>query len=183
MSAAPNKVGIDIPAWLDGELQPLDKLEVHLRGLRHKAISVFVMSGSDVLIQRRAMGKYHTPGLWSNTCCTHPNWGEASIDCANRRLNEELGITGLDLKLAQHVEYRADVGGGMIEHEMVDVFVSDADKTLALSPNPDEVLDAEWIGLERLIADTSDRPECYTPWLRIYLTEHMDQIFGARAGA
>ncbi len=67
---------IMIPAWVNGTLQPVEKLEAHERGLKHKAVSVFVTRGDDVLIQRRALGKYHTPGLWANTCCTHPNWDE-----------------------------------------------------------------------------------------------------------
>ena len=86
-----------IPAWLDGNLTPVDKLEVHRRGLRHPAVSVFVMDGSRTLLQRRALGKYHTPGLWANACCTHPHWGEAALDCAARRLYQELGLTGLCL--------------------------------------------------------------------------------------
>ncbi|MFY9241096.1 MAG: NUDIX domain-containing protein, partial [Roseovarius sp.] len=81
-----------IPAWVGDTLVPVEKLEVHERGLRHKAVSVFVVSGDDVLIQRRALGKYHTPGLWANTCCTHPNWDEKSLDCAARRMEEELGV-------------------------------------------------------------------------------------------
>ena len=87
-----------IPAWEDGVLRPLDKLDVHRRGLKHKAISVFVTEGDRVLLQRRADHKYHTPGLWTNTCCTHPHWGESDLDCANRRLQEEMGITGLHLR-------------------------------------------------------------------------------------
>ena len=85
----------DIPAWRDGALVAMDKLAVHRLGLRHPAGSVFVLRGGDVLLQRRAAGKYHTPGLWANTCCTHPHWGEAAADCAARRLREELGIAGL----------------------------------------------------------------------------------------
>ncbi|MEC7259391.1 MAG: isopentenyl-diphosphate delta-isomerase, partial [Pseudomonadota bacterium] len=64
-----------IPAWVDGVLTPCDKLEVHHRGLRHPAVSVFVCHGDHLLIQQRALGKYHTPGVWANTCCTHPLWG------------------------------------------------------------------------------------------------------------
>ena len=71
-----------IPAWVEGVLQPVEKLAAHLDGLRHKAVSVFVTRGDQLLIQQRALGKYHTPGLWANTCCTHPHWGEADIDCA-----------------------------------------------------------------------------------------------------
>ena len=71
------------------------------------------------------MGKYHTPGLWANTCCTHPNWDEAPLDCAHRRLQEELGITDAHLTYRDTVEYRADVGGGLIEHEVVDIFLGE----------------------------------------------------------
>ena len=89
-----------VPAYVDGILTPVEKLEVHQRGLRHLAVSVFVMNGDRTLLQRRALGKYHTPGLWTNTCCTHPRWGEAAADCAARRLEEELGIAGLPLRRA-----------------------------------------------------------------------------------
>ena len=101
---------------IDGRLVPVGKLEVHQRGLRHKAVSVFVLDGTRVLIQKRAAGKYHTPGLWANTCCTHPLWEEDAASCAVRRLREELGITGLVPAFAGQVEYRADVGGGLVEH-------------------------------------------------------------------
>ena len=168
-----------IPAFVDGVLQPVEKLEVHQRGLRHLAVSVFVLAGTSVLIQRRALSKYHTPGLWANTCCTHPRWGERSQACATRRLREELGITGLALRSAGHVTYRADVGGGLIEHEEVDVFVAEADETLPLALNPDEVCETRWVGLATLTEDTRTMPARFTPWLRIYLQEHHDSICGA----
>ena len=167
-----------IPAWVDGTLTPFDKLEAHLQGLRHKAISVFVMDGDKVLTQRRALGKYHTPGLWANTCCTHPMWDEDPGDCALRRLNEELGITGVTPVHRDRVEYRADVGGGMIEHEVVDIFVADATADLVVRPNPDEVMDTRWVDLGQLTEETRQMPERYTPWLRIYLEEYLDRIFG-----
>ena len=103
---------IVIPAWIDGQLQPVEKLQTHLRGLKHKAVSVFVMRGAETLLQRRAMSKYHTPGLWANACCTHPEWGETGFDCAQRRLEEELGLAGQVPVCRGTVEYRADVGGG-----------------------------------------------------------------------
>ena len=90
-------MNIMIPAWIDGQLQPVEKLQTHLRGLKHKAVSVFVMRGAETLLQRRAMSKYHTPGLWANACCTHPEWGEAGFDCAQRRLEEELGLADQSL--------------------------------------------------------------------------------------
>jgi isopentenyl-diphosphate Delta-isomerase len=167
-----------IPAWLDGALTPIDKLDVHRRGLRHMAVSVFLMAGADTLIQRRAAGKYHTPGLWANTCCTHPGWNEDPKDCAVRRLREELGITGIDPVFRDQVEYRADVGGGLTEHEVVEIFVADASRDLSVTPNPDEVMETRWVGLGDLGAEIRANPANYTPWLRIYLTEHIDRIFG-----
>ena len=167
-----------IPAWVDGRLCPVDKMEAHLQGLRHKAVSVFVTDGDMVLIQRRALGKYHTPGLWANTCCTHPYWDESSLDCAIRRLKQELGITGLTLTLADQVEYRADVGGGMTEHEVVDIFRAPAKVGLVLNPDADEVMDTCWLTLDQLLIDVADRPTDFTRWLRIYLDMHRARIFG-----
>ena len=167
-----------IPAWVDGQLQPVEKLAVHQRGLRHKAVSVFIMAGELLLIQRRALGKYHTPGLWANTCCTHPLWGETAADCAVRRLDQELGITGLYPAHRDQVEYRADVGGGLIEHELVDIFVAEADKNLPLTLNPSEVMQVEWISIYDLAAEIDRRPTRFTPWLKIYMQEHRDMIFG-----
>ncbi len=167
-----------IPAWVDGTLTPVEKLEVHRLGLRHKAVSVFVMSGERVLIQKRAATKYHTPGLWANTCCTHPRWDEEPIDCAVRRLDEELGIRGLYPAHRDRVEYRADVGKGLIEHELVDIFLADAPADLRVVPNPEEVSDVRWIDLYDLAAEVGRWPEKFTPWLRIYMDEHKDRIFG-----
>lgn len=171
-----------IPAWVDGQLVPVGKLEVHQRGLRHKAVSVFVVDGSRVLIQRRALSKYHTPGLWANTCCTHPRWDEDAATCAVRRLREELGISGLFPAFADRVEYRADVGSGLIEHELVDIFVAEAGPALVVAPNPDEVMETRWVDLYDLAAEVRRNEARFTPWLRIYMTEHMDRIFGANVG-
>jgi isopentenyl-diphosphate delta-isomerase len=168
-----------IPAWVEGRLTPVEKLAVHQQGLRHKAVSVFVLDGDRVLIQQRAFGKYHTPGLWANTCCTHPVWGEEDAACAARRLHEEVGITGLTLQAAGTVEYRAAVGGGMVEHEVVALFRAEAGPELPLALNPVEVRAVRWVDLEALQAEIAATPEMFTPWLRIYLAEHASQIFGA----
>jgi isopentenyl-diphosphate delta-isomerase len=170
-----------IPAWEDGRLRPVEKLEVHRRGLRHPAVSVFVMDGDRTLIQRRALGKYHTPGLWANACCTHPAWGEEPAACARRRLREELGIEAPSLVARDRVEYRADVGGGLTEHERVTLFVVEAGPDLPMAPDPDEVMDLRWVSLDDLRAEIAADPGAFTPWLRIYLAEHDDQIFGAAA--
>lgn len=174
---------IMIPTWVEGTLTPVEKLEAHKRGLRHKAVSVFVLRDGEVLLQRRAMGKYHTPGLWANTCCTHPEWGETPEACAVRRLDEELGITGLAPRHRDVIEYRADVGGGLIEHEVVDLFVAEAPTDMALDPNPDEVMETRWLSYGALADEVTRHPERFTPWLRIYLAEHSGRIFGEHVSA
>jgi isopentenyl-diphosphate delta-isomerase len=167
-----------IPAWVNGKLTKVEKLEAHEQGLKHKAVSVFVMNNGRVLIQQRAMHKYHTPGLWANTCCTHPEWEESSSDCAVRRLDEELGIKGLYPSFRDQVEYRADVGNGLVEHEVVDVFIAEAPANLKVLPNLDEVMAVRWIDFYDLVAEVSRHPDQYTPWLRIYLQDHISGIFG-----
>lgn len=167
-----------IPAWVGGSLTPVDKLKVHRKGLRHKAVSIFVFDGENVLIQRRAVGKYHSGGLWANTCCTHPKWGEASVDCAVRRLREELGISGLYPAYTDRIEYRADVGGGLTEHEVVDIYLAYAKPDTIITANPEEVSEVRWVGLYDLAAEVKRHPERFTRWLAIYLSEHMDRIFG-----
>ena len=170
-----------IPAWIDGSLAPVPKLAVHRMGLRHKAVSVFVTRGAAVLIQRRALAKYHSAGLWANTCCTHPHWSESAAACARRRLGEELGITGQDLVWRDRLEYRAAVGEGMTEHEVVDIFTAEARADLGVSPDPREVMETAWIDVADLAAEVAAQPEVFTPWLRIYLDRSRDRIFGAAA--
>ncbi|MBB5721119.1 isopentenyl-diphosphate delta-isomerase [Loktanella ponticola] len=169
---------IMIPAWVNGTLTPVEKLDAHVRGLKHKAVSVFVMDGRQVLIQQRAIGKYHTPGLWANTCCTHPEWDEDDAVCAQRRLKEELGIVGVSPVYRDTIEYRADVGGGLIEHEVVAVFVAEAAPNMTVSPNAEEVMATRWIDVDELAVDVERHPDLYTPWLRIYLADHLGLIIG-----
>ena len=168
---------IYIPAWQNGTLQPVEKLEVHKLGLRHKAVSVFVSYQGQLLIQQRAMSKYHSPGLWANSCCTHPEWDEDDLTCAHRRLEDELGMQDMTLLPAGELEYRAHVGNDLIEHEVVQTFVALCEHEPSVSPNPDEVMSYRWVDpitLERLIATAPDR---YTEWLKIYFREHFDALF------
>lgn len=166
-----------IPAWIDNKLTPVEKLEVHIKGLKHMAVSVFVMDGPNVLIQQRAFSKYHTPGLWANTCCTHPNWGEDPHTCAVRRLKDELGIAGLDPVFRDQIEYRADVGGGLTEHEVVDLFVAHTSaQSLSLALNPTEVADTKWVNIHDLATQVAHSPDIFTPWLKIYLENHLDLV-------
>lgn len=167
-----------IPAWVDGTLQPVEKLSAHVKGLRHRAVSVFLVHDDEILIQQRAAGKYHTPGLWANTCCTHPHWEEEPLVCAVRRLEEELGITGVDPVWKDQIEYRAAVGNGLIEHEVVDLFLVRSEKRPVLHLNPDEVDGVRWVTLQALEREVAEHPERFTPWLRIYLADHKLSVFG-----
>ena len=169
-----------IPAWVDGALVPVEKLEVHRRGLRHKAVSVFVVTADRILIQKRAATKYHTPGLWANACCTHPHWGEDDRTCAARRLDEELGIDGLRLEHRGAIEYRADVGGGLTEHEVAEIFVGTATDDLPTALNPEEVDAVRWVTPAALAQEIAADPGRFTPWLRIYLRDHHNRIFGEK---
>ncbi|MEP3843767.1 MAG: isopentenyl-diphosphate delta-isomerase [Paracoccaceae bacterium] len=166
-----------IPAWVGGTLQPVEKLSAHQRGLRHKAVSVFVIAGTHILLQQRALGKYHTPGLWANTCCTHPDWNEDPLLCAERRLRDELGISGLTPQHCGQVEYRADVGGGLIEHEVVEVYVALGRFDQPMTPNPDEVRTTRWISRPALLEELASNPDTFTPWLHIYMAQHSEMIF------
>jgi len=100
------------------------------------------------------------------------------MQCAHRRVNEELGITGLTLDHRGQVEYRADVGGGLIEHEVVEVFLAHAPPDMPLNPNPEEVMNTRWVHPDALGSEIAKHSERFTPWLRIYLAEHASMIFG-----
>ena len=169
---------IMIPTWKEGVLQPVEKLSAHEQGLRHKAISVFVIAGNKTLIQQRALSKYHTPGLWANTCCTHPDWDEDAAFCAERRLTDELGIVGVKPAFVDTIEYRADVFQGLTEHEVVDVFVGQVPKSLRVDPNPAEVMSYRWMTLAEIDQAISTEPTEFTPWVKIYMHKFRDRIFG-----
>jgi isopentenyl-diphosphate delta-isomerase len=162
---------IVIPAIAaDGSLFPVGKMEAHRRGILHQAVSVFVFSGDELLIQRRAAGKYHCGLQWANTCCTHPYWGEDEQSAAHRRVHEELGVS-LDLMPARALTYAADVTEGLFEHERVQVFRGVANKgRLQPRPDPDEVEELRWVSPGALRSEIGRRPMDFTPWFRIYLT-------------
>jgi isopentenyl-diphosphate delta-isomerase len=167
--------GVLIPAIdAGGRLYPVEKLAAHRKGLHHLAVSVFVFSGDALLVQRRAFGKYHSEGLWANTCCTHPNWGETGAASAHRRLQEELGLATA-LRSCAVIDYAADVGAGMREWERVEVFRGDVDQSTAvLAVNPAEVSAVSWRTVDDLTADARERPHLYAPWFRIYLSRWLE---------
>jgi isopentenyl-diphosphate delta-isomerase len=105
-------------------------------------------------------------------------WDEQPSACAVRRLDDELGITGLYPEFRHHLEYRADVGNGMVEHEVVDVFLAHVHRPLKMEPNPDEVMETRWVDYHDLLAEVHRHPDRFTPWLKIYLHNYADIIFG-----
>lgn len=143
------------------------KLDAHQRGLRHRAISALIRnSAGEMLLQRRATAKYHSGGLWTNACCSHPHPGESTADAARRRLKEEMGVT-CALQPLFRFSYRAEVPGGLIEDEIVHVFGGQHDGPVA--PDPAEVGEWKWITLHDLKDDLRARPDAYTVWFRQYV--------------
>ncbi len=145
-----------------------EKLAVHQSGALHRAFSVFVRDQSGrLLLQRRATTKYHSPGLWSNTCCGHPRPGEETADAANRRLREEMGFT-CPLRHVGSFTYRAVLGNGLVEHELDHVFAGTFNGEP--TPHPSEASAYRWITLGDLEQEMAGAPEKFTAWLKPALT-------------
>jgi len=161
----------------DETLYPIEKIQAHIEGVHHLALSVFIFDGDKLLIQRRAFGKYHCGGQWANTCCTHPHFGEDIETAAHRRLKEELGFT-VPVEERLIVEYSANVGGGLWERERVHMFRADVKKQdIQENLNPEEVCEIKWVTGDELKADMKKNPAHYTPWFRIYLNRYPDLNF------
>lgn len=162
---------------LDHEGKPLTmgKMEVHRRGFLHRAVSVFIFSDkNELLLQRRADKKYHSPNKWSNTCCTHPLPEETPFLAAQRRLTEEMGLTTTLIEVFVF-SYKADVGGGLIENEFDHVFfgVSNQDP----NPDPIEVSDWDWIIMESLEKQLINNPKDFTPWLHPCFSKFVSYMY------
>lgn len=143
------------------------KQEAHMLGLRHRALSVVLINHhGEMLVQRRAAAKYHSGGLWANACCSHPLPDEAPDTAAARRLGEELGVTSR-LRALDVVAYRADVGNGLIEDEVVHLFVGSHHGDVR--PSPEEVSAWSWMSADALFDDVAQEAGRYAPWFRIYL--------------
>jgi isopentenyl-diphosphate Delta-isomerase len=144
------------------------KLEAHEKGLLHRALSVVVYRKQnneiEVLLQKRHSDKYHTGGLWSNTCCTHPQPNTSIVEEAKRCLAFEMGIESLDLKFLGTFIYRAEFDS-LIEYELDHVFCG-LFEDQPIQPNPQEVEEYKWVSVERLNADIEENPNHYTPWLQ-----------------
>ena len=153
----------------DQSLGAMEKMEAHEKGIMHRAFSVFVFNTEGkMLLQKRADEKYHSPGLWSNTACSHPRTGEKTDDAAHRRMIEEMGFD-CELEEVFSFVYKANVGDGLTEHEFDHVFIGTSDQQP--KPNREEVGDWKYIDFDWLLKDVEENKEHYTVWFIIALAE------------
>lgn len=158
----------------DKEMGFMPKMLAHMQGALHRAFSVFIFnSKGEMLLQRRAIDKYHSGGLWTNACCSHPRPAEKIFDAANRRLQEEMGMK-CELEVRFSFVYKAYLGQGLTEHEFDHVLTGYTDEI----PKPDAEEVAEWkyISMKELEADMEQHPEQYTQWFRICMKEHKEEL-------
>ena len=149
----------------DNEIGTMEKMEAHRKGLLHRAFSVLLFDpAGKVLLQKRSQRKYHSSGLWTNTCCSHPLPGESLDDATRRRLKEEMGID-MQPAFAYTFIYRAQLDHGLIEHELDHVFTGVFDGKPAI--NTGEVEDWKFVDLKWLKADMNRHPENYTAWFKL----------------
>ena len=153
----------------DNELGTGEKISVHREGKLHRAFSVFLFNSEGrLLLQQRAKSKYHCPGLWSNSVCSHPRPGERVEDAAHRRLKEELGFD-CDLKEVFSFVYKVKFDNGLWEHEFDHVLVGSYEGMV--KPNPEEVAGVKWLTLKELEEDFRSKGEIYTHWLKIAVSK------------
>ncbi|MCB0824228.1 MAG: isopentenyl-diphosphate Delta-isomerase [Bacteroidales bacterium] len=153
----------------DQPIGKMEKMEAHEKGVLHRAFSAFVFNHKhELMLQQRAFSKYHSPGLWTNTCCSHPRENEAPIEAAHRRMVEEMGFD-CEVEPAFQFTYKADVGQGLTEHEFDHVFIgySEAEPEI----NEEEVNSWKYMSMEAIREDMSQNPENYTVWFRIAFEE------------
>ena len=164
---------------MDREIGIEEKLKVHREGKLHRAFSIFIFNTlGELLLQKRSETKYHSGGLWTNTCCSHPRPGESHYCAARRRLNEEMGFDCGLTELFSFIYY-AELENNLFEHELDRVFVGYYDGQPI--PNPDEVDDWKWMDIDRLKQDVGENPEHYTYWFKLVLNRVLKQYEKASA--
>ncbi len=158
----------------DEQIGLMEKIEAHEKALLHRAFSVFVFNEkNELMIQQRALSKYHSPGLWTNTCCSHQREGETNIEAGKRRLQEEMGFS-TDLKDTISFIYKAPFDNGLTEHEYDHILVGNFEGEPNL--NPDEVAAWKWVSLEDLKEDMKKNPDIYTEWFKIIFDKYYSSI-------
>lgn len=158
----------------DEKIGLMPKMEAHEKGLLHRAFSVFIFnSRGDLMLQQRAHNKYHSPGLWTNTCCSHQRDGESNIEAGKRRLMEEMGFE-TELKETISFIYKAPFDNGLTEHEYDHVMVGNFEGSPVL--NEEEVASWKWMPVEEVKADIESNPSNYTAWFKIIFQKFYQYI-------
>ena len=158
----------------DEQIGLMPKLEAHEKALLHRAFSVFICNtNNELMLQQRALDKYHSPGLWTNTCCSHQRVGENNIEAGKRRLQEEMGFV-TNLKESISFIYKAPFDNGLTEHEYDHVLLGTYDGEPKI--NLEEVASWKWMPLEDLKTDMALHPEVYTEWFKIIFSKFYEHI-------
>ena len=159
----------------DNPMGLMPKLEAHEKGVLHRAFSVFILNQkSQLMLQRRALDKYHSPGLWTNTCCSHPRESESNIEAGVRRLKEEMGFT-TPLKSMFSFIYKSKFDNGLTEHEFDHVLLGYYDKPPFI--NAIEVSEWKWMSLDKIILEIKNKPEEFTVWFKIIFERFYNHIY------
>jgi isopentenyl-diphosphate delta-isomerase len=172
--AAPEEDQLILVDGRNRALAPLGKREVHERGLLHRAFSVFLVDPAGrTLLQQRNPAKYHSGGLWANSCCGHPRWGERTAAAARRRLGEELGLD-LPLRPCFRTRYEVRFENGLTESEAVTVLFGAFEGEAR--PDAREVAATRWLSLEELHREIEEHPQRFAYWLRHYVARHSEDL-------
>ena len=158
----------------DEQIGLMPKMEAHEKGVLHRAFSVFIFNKKDeLMLQQRAHSKYHSPGLWTNTCCSHQREGESNIQAGKRRLQEEMGFI-TDLRDTISFIYKAPFDNGLTEYEFDHILVGKYDENPIL--NPEEAAAFKWMNLEDVKKDMEVKPQLYTAWFKIIFDKYYQTI-------
>ncbi|WP_298351354.1 isopentenyl-diphosphate Delta-isomerase [uncultured Dokdonia sp.] len=158
----------------DNKIGLMPKMEAHEKALLHRAFSVFVFNDkNELMLQQRALHKYHSPGLWTNTCCSHQRDGESNIEAGTRRLQEEMGFT-VPLEESISFIYKAPFDNGLTEHELDHILIGHSEQEPVI--NKDEVAAWKWMDLEKVKQDIASHPELYTAWFKIIFDKFYNHI-------
>lgn len=150
----------------DNEIGSGDKLETHVKNQLHRAFSVFMVYDEKMLIQRRALGKYHSGGLWANACCSHPRQGETLANAVQKRMEEELGISQGTCQPQELFSFNYfSQYDGLSEYEIDHVFLTDYHGEIQV--DPDEIMETKWISLDELQKEMEEKPQEFSTWFLI----------------
>lgn len=162
----------------DEPVGKMEKLEAHEKGLLHRAFSVFIFNSmGQMLLQRRALTKYHSGGLWTNACCSHPRPGEHTLHAATRRLEEEMGLH-CELVHCFSFIYKVSFENGLTENELDHIYIGWTDNPPSI--NPEEVHEFKYLTIEKVVEDVKGAPQLYTEWFKISIEKVLDHLNGLK---